>query len=79
MPLYTAEQLKAFIGGGADIGVYELAEKLVEMFTFTSAWNGSNPLKLGAYTFWVDATGDLRVVSGTPSSDTDGTVVGSQS
>jgi hypothetical protein len=41
-------------------------------------WN-SNPLRLGAYYLWVDATGDLRIKSGVPSSDTDGTVVGTQS
>jgi hypothetical protein len=41
------------------------------------AWNGSLT-RLGSYNFWVDATGDLRIKSGTPSSDTDGTVVGTQ-
>jgi hypothetical protein len=44
----------------------------------TSAWN-SNHLKLGNYSLWVDATGDLRIKNGAPSSDTDGTVVGTQS
>lgn len=44
----------------------------------TGAWNAGH-LKLGAYHLWVDATGDLRIKSSTPSSDTDGTVVGSQS
>jgi hypothetical protein len=42
-----------------------------------SAWN-YNPLRLGSYTLWVDATGDLRIKNGTPTSDTDGTVVGTQ-
>lgn len=32
----------------------------------------------GSY-IWVDATGDLRIKSTAPSSDTDGTVVGTQS
>lgn len=41
------------------------------------AWNG-NPLRLGAYYLWVDATGDLRIKNGAPTSDTDGTVVGTQ-
>lgn len=36
------------------------------------------PLQLGAYHLWVDATGDLRIKSGAPISDTDGTVVGTQ-
>jgi hypothetical protein len=34
---------------------------------------------LGTYHLWVDATGDLRINSGAPSSDTDGVVVGTQS
>ncbi len=34
---------------------------------------------LGAYHIWVDATGDLRIKDGVPTSDTDGTVVGAQS
>jgi Pectate lyase superfamily protein len=36
-------------------------------------------LRLGNYRLWVDSTGDLRIKNGTPSSDTDGTVVGTQS
>jgi len=44
----------------------------------SSAWDGAH-LRLGAYHLWVDATGDLRIKSGAPTSDTDGTVVGSQS
>lgn len=46
--------------------------------TGQSAWNFS-PLKLGNYVLWVDSTGDLRINNGTPTSDTDGTVVGTQS
>ena len=42
-----------------------------------SAWNGSH-VTLGAYHFWVDATGKLRIKSSAPTSDTDGTVVGQQ-
>jgi hypothetical protein len=37
------------------------------------------PLYLGAYSLWVDSTGDLRIKNGAPTSDTDGTVVGTQS
>jgi hypothetical protein len=43
-----------------------------------SSWNFS-PLKLGNYVLWVDSTGDLRIKNGVPTSDTDGTVVGTQS
>ena len=42
------------------------------------AWNGI-PLRLGSYYLWVDSTGDLRIKNGAPSSDTDGTIVGTQS
>lgn len=43
----------------------------------TGTWE--SPLYLGNYRLWVDATGDLRIKSSAPSSETDGTVVGSQS
>lgn len=43
-----------------------------------SGWN-FKPLKLGSYVLWVDSTGDLRIKFGTPTSDTDGTIVGTQS
>lgn len=36
------------------------------------------PLQLGAYHLWVDSSGRLRIKSGAPTSDTDGTVVGAQ-
>lgn len=36
------------------------------------------PLKLGNYTLWVDGSGVLRIKNGTPTSPTDGTVVGTQ-
>ena len=35
-------------------------------------------LVLGNYRIWVDATGKLRLKDGIPTSDTDGTVVGTQ-
>lgn len=47
-----------------------------------SAWNqvsGGAPLTLGVYQLWVDAGGRLRMKSGAPISDTDGTIVGTQS
>lgn len=44
----------------------------------SGAWN-SGHLWLGSYHIWVDSTGDLRIKDGVPSSDTDGTVVGTQS
>jgi hypothetical protein len=44
----------------------------------SGAWNAGH-LQMGAYHLWIDATGDLRIKSSAPSSDTDGTVVGTQS
>lgn len=41
------------------------------------AWNG-RPLRLGSWYLWVDATGDLRIKGSAPTSDLDGTVVGTQ-
>lgn len=41
------------------------------------AWNGQR-MKLGSYQLWVDGSGRLRIKSGAPASDTDGTVVGTQ-
>ena len=35
--------------------------------------------KLGRYFLWVDTTGDLRIKSDNPTSDTDGTIIGTQS
>jgi hypothetical protein len=42
------------------------------------AWNGSR-LRLGNFYFWVDASSRLRIKNGAPTSDTDGTIVGTQS
>lgn len=36
------------------------------------------PLALGSYVLWIDSSGRLRIKSGTPASETDGTVVGTQ-
>jgi len=41
------------------------------------AWNTAH-LVMGTYHFWVDAVGRLRVKVSTPTSDTDGTIVGTQ-
>lgn len=39
----------------------------------------SDPMPLGGAYLWVDATGDLRIKSTAPTTDLDGTVVGTQS
>jgi len=41
------------------------------------AWNGT-PTKIGNYFLWVDSSGRLRIKATAPTSDTDGTVVGTQ-
>ena len=41
-------------------------------------WN-SDPMRLGNYYFWVDSADDLRMKNGTPTSDSDGQKVGTQS
>lgn len=43
----------------------------------TGAWD-SGPMRLGAYRLWIDISGRLRVKNGAPNSDTDGTIVGTQ-
>jgi hypothetical protein len=43
-----------------------------------SGWNTGH-LKLGVYHLWIDGSGRLRVKSSAPASDTDGTIVGTQS
>lgn len=72
-------------GGGAtapDVAVYrDIANRLRmeagDSFMVDGTWNGGMML-LGAYRLWVDAAGKLRMKSGNPTSDTDGTVVGTQ-
>lgn len=47
------------------------------LLTTGSAWNGGHQV-WGAYHLWIDASGKFRIKSGAPVSDTDGTVVGTQ-
>lgn len=43
---------------------------------FAGEWNNTPHLTLGEHEYWIDANGDTRVVEGTPTSDTDGEVLG---
>jgi hypothetical protein len=43
----------------------------------SAAWNGAHQ-RVGAYHLWVDSSGRLRIKATAPTSDTDGTVVGTQ-
>ena len=45
---------------------------------FASNWDFGGKLQLGNYYLWVDSSGRLRIKNGVPTSDTDGTVVGTQ-
>ncbi|WP_025726790.1 hypothetical protein [Heyndrickxia ginsengihumi] len=46
---------------------------------FQVAGTWQKPFKLGTTCLWVNSAGKLMIKSGTPSSDTDGTIVGTQS
>lgn len=39
-------------------------------------WDSGNLLRLGNYRLWIDSTGKLRIKNGVPTSETDGTIVG---
>jgi hypothetical protein len=43
---------------------------------FGSDWQSPNLAQLGAYRLWVDKRGRLRLKNGAPTSDEDGSVVG---
>lgn len=69
-------------GSAADVQFGRTAADVASMgtgdsFAVDGTWNGGT-IRLGAYRLWVDAAGALRIKSGAPSSDTDGTVVGTQ-
>jgi hypothetical protein len=48
-----------------------------EVMVGNGTWN--NATRMGGYRLWVDGSGRLRIKNGAPASDTDGTVVGTQS
>lgn len=48
-----------------------------ESGTLGGGWQ--TPMLFGTYSLWVDTTGDLRIKATAPTSDLDGTVVGTQS
>lgn len=66
-----------------DISITRLGSNLVGTASANSwragsgAWNAGH-LKMGNYALWVDSSGVLRIKNGAPTSDTDGTVVGTQ-
>lgn len=56
----------------------EVQQEGGDFIVSTGAWD-AGLFRLGSYHLWVDATGDLRIKNGAPTSDLDGTVVGAQS
>lgn len=81
---FRLSETGVYYGGGAvatDVSLVRSAAArwgVVGDFNLAGAFD-SGRLMLGAYYLWVDATGDLRIKSGAPTSDTDGTIVGTQS
>jgi hypothetical protein len=68
--------------GAVDTRLYRSGAGVMQMgsgdhFKVDGTWNGG-VIQMGAYYLWVDSTGDLRIKSGAPANDTDGTVVGAQ-
>jgi hypothetical protein len=53
-------------------------DPLIGIIFPSNAWNG-NHMVMGTFHFWVDADGKLRIKNGAPTSDIDGSIVGSQS
>jgi hypothetical protein len=55
---------------------HKAASEYGEIATYSIKYGG--PLQLGSYHIWVDTSGRLRIKNGVPTSETDGTVVGTQ-
>jgi hypothetical protein len=71
----------AGFNGNFALGTWNFTSPNITTPTFTSAGGASgwqNPVLFGIYRLWVDSTGKLRIRSGAPANDTDGTVVGTQ-
>jgi hypothetical protein len=62
--------------GNYGLGSWHFTSPTVDSASGASGY--LNPLWLGSYALWVDSTGALRIKSSAPASDTDGTVVGTQ-
>ncbi|HUD51135.1 glycosyl hydrolase family 28-related protein [Parvibaculum sp.] len=65
--------------GGIDtVGPFEPAQFGEERggARFGAQWNSTSLVRLGDYSLWVDRSGKLRIKNGDPSSDGDGSIVG---
>ena len=75
-----AHILDTSVLSGYDKSLLELRNGGNSKFRVDSEGNiHSNSIVLGGNFIWVDASGKLRIKNGTPNSDLDGVVVGSQS
>jgi hypothetical protein len=74
-PIYLYPQNSVTSGGS---GRFSGGAQYAVGQTTVSAVTSKAALQLASYYLWVDATGDLRIKPGAPTSDTDGTVVGTQ-
>ena len=65
---------------GQDPALLEQRDRELEDYLAGAFGNGAwqAPLRLGTHRLWVDATGRLRIKSSAPTTDLDGTVVGTQ-
>lgn len=59
------------------ITVTEIASTGQSDMMMEGTWDREH-LILGSYRLWIDSTGKLRIKNGSPTSDTDGTIVGTQ-
>lgn len=79
--LPTANKLRIRDSAGNTMIEYNAASNYIIPYIptiFGGAWNSTSMFRFGVHRLWVDATGDLRIKNGTPTSDLDGTVVGTQ-
>lgn len=77
MTLYT-EMLYVPSTGSLRTGSQMLIESnVVAGYNGTGGWDAGHVL-IGGYHLWVDSLGKLRIKSGSPASDTDGVIVGTQ-
>lgn len=60
------------------LALQSILGQMTEAIVKIQGINLQNKLLLGGYQIWVDAQGKLRIKNGAPTSDTDGTVVGTQ-
>lgn len=74
-PIYLYSQNSSVVG---TVAVFVNGAQYAIAQTTVAALTNKSALQLAGYYLWVDSTGALRIKNGAPTSDTDGTVVGTQ-